>query len=51
MDEKKSTQILIRVRPALKLAAEKAARDDSRSLSALIEKLLTDHLKKKGYLK
>ena len=30
---------------------EAAAKEDTRSLSSYIEKLLTDHLKKKGYLK
>ena len=46
--ETKSSQILIRVRPSLKAGAEKAAAEDHRSLSSLIEKLLTDHLRKKG---
>lgn len=49
--ETKSTQILVRVQPTLKAAAESAAADDHRSLSSLIEKLLSDYLKKKGYLK
>jgi hypothetical protein len=49
-NEKKSTQILVRVRPSLKEAAAAAAADDHRSLSALIEKLLADYLRKKGYL-
>ena len=49
--ETKSTQILLRVRPTLKAAAERAAEDDDRSLSSFIEKVLTDHLRKRGYLK
>jgi len=49
MVETRSSHILIRVQPSLKALAEKAARDDSRSLSSLIEKLLTDHLRAKGY--
>jgi hypothetical protein len=49
--ETKSKQILIRVRPSLKEVAEKAAKEDNRSLSALIEKLLIDYLRKKGLLK
>ena len=49
--ETKSTQILLRVRPTLKAAAERAAEDDDRSLSSFIEKVLTDHLRKGGYLK
>ena len=48
MVETRSSHILIRVQPSLKALAEKAARDDSRSLSSLIEKLLTDHLRAKG---
>jgi hypothetical protein len=32
-------------------AAEKAAEDDRRTLSAFVEKLLVDHLRKLGYLK
>jgi hypothetical protein len=36
--------------PSLKEAAETAARDDQRSLTSLIEKLLVDHLRAKGYL-
>jgi len=31
-------------------SAEKAATDDQRSLTSLIEKLLADYLRKKGYL-
>jgi hypothetical protein len=49
--ETKIAQVNLRLQPSLKAAAEKAAEDDSRSLTSLIEKLLTDHLKKKGYLK
>lgn len=48
MTETKCSQILIRVQPSLKAGAEKAAADDHRSLSSLIEKLLTEHLRKKG---
>lgn len=36
--------------PALKEAAEKAAADDHRSLTSLVEKLLTEHLRAHGYL-
>jgi hypothetical protein len=49
--ETKIAQVNLRLRPSLKAAAEKAAEDDNRSLTSLIEKLLTDHLKKKGFLK
>ena len=40
----------VRLPPEVKEAAERAAKDDVRSLSSLIEKLLTEHLKAKGYL-
>ncbi|MGO4704245.1 hypothetical protein AB4072_00510 [Microvirga sp. 2MCAF38] len=49
--ETKSAQVLIRLQPSLKAAAETAAKDDARSLSSLIEKLLRDYLKAKGHLK
>lgn len=48
---KKTAQINLRIDPALKEAAEKAAVEDQRSLTSLVEKLLTEHLKAKGYLK
>lgn len=47
----KSLPVSLRLNPATKVAAEKAAADDQRSLSSLIEKLLTDFLKKNNYLK
>jgi hypothetical protein len=37
--------------PKVKSAAETAAREDARSLSSYLEKLLTDHLRKQGFLK
>ena len=48
--EVKTAQVNLRITPSLKAAADKAAADDSRSLTSLVEKLLTDHLKEKGYL-
>jgi hypothetical protein len=36
--------------PELKEAAEQAAADDHHSLTSFIEKLLSDYLRKKGYL-
>jgi hypothetical protein len=48
--ETKSAQLLVRIHPSTKAAAEKAAADDHRSLSSLIEKLLTDYLRRKSYL-
>ena len=50
MPRTKSATLNLRVEPAIKAAAEKAAADDRRSLTSLIEKLLSDYLKKKGYL-
>jgi hypothetical protein len=46
----KTAQVNLRIEPALKAAAEKAASEDHRSLTSLIEKLLTDYLRKRGYL-
>ena len=47
----KTSAISVRVPDAVKAAAEKAAADDSRSVASLVEKLLSEHLKAKGYLK
>jgi hypothetical protein len=44
----KTQQVNIRMAPALKRQAEKAAADDHRSLASLIEKLLADYIKAKG---
>jgi hypothetical protein len=49
--EPKSLPVSVRLTQDVKAAAERAAKEDVRSLSSFIEKLLTDHLKKKGYLK
>ncbi len=46
----RTASIGIRVTPAVKAAAEKAAADDRRPLASLIEKLLVEHLEKNGYL-
>jgi hypothetical protein len=46
----RTAQIGLRLAPEVKEAAEKAAADDQRSLSSLIERLLVTHLKKNGYL-
>jgi hypothetical protein len=43
--------VSFRLTPEVKAAAEKAAAEDQRSLSSLIQKLLIDYLRKKGYLK
>jgi hypothetical protein len=49
--EPKSLPVSLRLPPKVKSAAEAAAKEDSRSLSSYIEKLLTDHLRKQGLLK
>ena len=46
-----SAQTLIAIDPTLKAAAEKAARDNARSLPSFIEKLLSDYLTTNGYLR
>ena len=46
--ETKDAQVNLRLQPSLKRAAEKAAADDRRSLTSLIEKLLVDHLKSRN---
>ena len=43
--EMKTAQVNLRIRPSLKAAAEQAALDDHRSLTSLVEKLLTDYLR------
>jgi hypothetical protein len=48
--ETKTAQVNLRLQPSLKATAEQAAADDHRSLTSLIEKLLTDYLGQKGYL-
>jgi hypothetical protein len=47
----KSAQVNLRIDPGLKELAERAAAEDHRSLTSLIEKLLAEHLRVKGYLK
>ncbi len=46
----KTAQVNLRIAPTLKEAAERAAADDKRSLTSLVEKLLDDHLRQKGYI-
>ena len=47
----RTTNIGFRVEPAVKEAAERAAADDRRSLSSLIEKVLIEFLQRRGYLR
>ena len=42
----RNTQVNLRVRPTLKAKLEKLAKEDRRTLSAYVEKLLEDHVKK-----
>jgi hypothetical protein len=46
----KTPSLGIRVQPATKEALERAAAEDVRSVSSLVEKILVDWLKAKGYL-
>jgi hypothetical protein len=48
-DKSQAVQIGFRVSEELKQAAEKAATDDCRTLSSLVEKVLVEHLRKIGY--
>ena len=41
----RNAQVNLRVRPTLKAKLEKLAKEDRRTLSAYIEKLLEDHVK------
>jgi predicted HicB family RNase H-like nuclease len=47
----KTADLNIRITPELKEAARKAAARDQRTLSGLIEKLLTDYCREHGLLK
>ena len=49
-DRKKDGTLNLRIDKALKDAAMTAAQADRRSLTTLIEKLLEDYLREKGYL-
>ncbi len=46
----KSVPISFRLPPDTKAALEQAAKEDTRSVSSLLEKVITDFLKDKGYL-
>lgn len=48
--EPKTAQVNLRLQPSLKEAAEKAAAEEHRSLTSLIEVLLTKWLRERGYL-
>ncbi|TBN46997.1 Arc family DNA-binding protein [Paracoccus sediminis] len=46
----KTSAISVRVSDETKQAVEKAAEEDGRSVASYVERLLTTHLKKEGYL-
>jgi hypothetical protein len=48
-DERKTAVFQVRMRPSVKAAGERAAADDQRSLSSLMEKLLIEYLAREGY--
>jgi hypothetical protein len=47
----KTPSLGIRLDPAVKVALEKAAQDDARSVSSLVQKVIAEWLRAKGYLK
>jgi hypothetical protein len=50
MDHEGKTKVFqVRMRPSVKTAGERAAKDSNRSLSALMEWALLEHLKAAGY--
>ena len=49
--ETRTANVMVRMTPSLKALAEKAAKADTRSLSSLIERVLIEHLREKGFLK
>lgn len=50
MVQKKSAAVGIRIETEIKEALARAAEDDRRTVSSLIEKILADWLREKGYL-
>ena len=51
MIQRKTAQLNMRIDPEVKAAAELAAAADHRSLSSLVEKLLADYSRERGFLK
>lgn len=47
----KTSPLGFRVEPEMKSALEQAAKDDRRSVSSLVEKVLAEWLTEKGYLR
>jgi hypothetical protein len=48
---KKTATLNLRIEPAIKEAAERAAAEQRRSLTSLVELLLVEHLRANSYLK
>jgi hypothetical protein len=46
----KEVALSFRIPGRLKNALEKAAKDDDRSVSSYVERILTDHLRRRGFL-
>jgi hypothetical protein len=51
MPRLRSANLMLRIEPELKAAAQRAAADDRRSLASIVEMLLSDYLRGKGYLR
>jgi hypothetical protein len=49
--ETRTVSVGLRITPSLKDALDKAAAEDHRPVASMVEKILTDFLRKKGYLK
>jgi hypothetical protein len=49
--ETRTVPLGLRITPTLKVAIDKAAADDERSVASYIEGVVSEHLRKKGYLK
>lgn len=49
--ERKTVQFMIRMRPSVKEAADKAAAQENRSLASFVETLLIQVLEQKGFLR
>lgn len=50
MARTKTAILSLRIEPSIKEAAERIAAEDRRSLTAYVEKLMIDDIKKRGYL-
>lgn len=46
----KTSALSVRVSDDIKEAVEKAAKEDDRSAASYVERVITQHLKEKGYL-